>query len=685
MITNEEKNKYVRVGDFTVEEILAEYGRAFSESEQAKAEYEEENVSIFRDDPPEDEDIFSAEPVSRETEQDSYADADIDYAEAQADMESREGIRHESAGKPRPGFRDSVINPVIRLLALAVMKIKESRISLGAAPAEEAEDLGRELTPDRAVKFYENYLPSLSFRTKLSFLFTLILVYISYGLPMFSAMNEPKVSAAVCLVLLICVMLCGIDIITAGILSIARRRPNINSLVALSCLLSMADALLTAVVGGDTGLPFCGASALTLSFSLVGSVLNSRADRLVFKIAAGSHDPYILSADNPVRGSGITLLKSRRELKDFVRRTEEAGPDEYTYGAMALWLILASLILSLIAAAATKSFGSFLHIFSGVFTAAAPVTVLLAYPLPFFISTRLLLRERAAIAGWSGAYDIGKSRTLIITDRDLFPEGTVTIEKVRMLDGASAEKVISLVCSVMTASGCAMTDAFSELLVRGGGTMLPVTDFSCHEGGGFTAAVDGEQVICGSAGFMQLMGIRLPEGIAPRYSVFAAVSGVVSAIFEMGYTPTKPVRDSLISLLRSNRDPVFAVRDFNINPRMLSLKFDIPTDGFDFPSFADRFEISSAEPGDGSKPAAVMSRDGLDSLAATAELGRRLFTVVRLNVLLSVLSTVFGIAFMFLMFLRGNYLSASVSAVITYMFAWFLPQLALCFALKEKK
>ena len=37
----------------------------------------------------------------------------------------------------------------------------------------------------------------------------------------------------------------------------------------------------------------------------------------------------------------------------------------------------------------------------------------------------------------------------------------------------------------------------------------------------------------------------------------------------------------------------------------------MPTDGFDFPSFAKRYEISSAARSGGSKIAAVVSRDGL--------------------------------------------------------------------------
>ena len=56
---------------------------------------------------------------------------------------------------------------------------------------------------------------------------------------------------------------------------------------------------------------------------------------------------------------------------------------------------------------------------------------------------------------------------------------------------------------------------------------------------------------------------------------------------------SRPVNDTLVELVRSSRHPVFAVRDFNINPEMLHNTFDISTDGYDFPPYADRLELST--------------------------------------------------------------------------------------------
>ena len=43
---------------------------------------------------------------------------------------------------------------------------------------------------------------------------------------------------------------------------------------------------------------------------------------------------------------------------------------------------------------------------------------------------------------------------------------------------------------------------------------------------------------------------------------------------------------------------------------MLAKTFDIATDGYDFPPYVERFKISAAAPGEDSKIAAVVCREG---------------------------------------------------------------------------
>ena len=576
-------------------------------------------------------------------------------------------------------FSELVVTPFISALALIVLKVQQSKLPLSFS-ADDDEELGEELPPEKASRFYESFIGGLHIRVRIAFVLSLVLTYISFGLPVMGAMNAMAVKSAVCLILLLAVMICGLDIMTSGLIAIAHRRPNANTLITLSALFCVIDGFLAACGVKGTKLPFCAIPALTISFSLLGSLLNCRSSRIVFNTVSSSRKPYTVTAETSVTGDGVTILKSRMNTKGFVRRTEEAGPDETVYGVMAPYLVAAALVLSLISAAVSKSFAQFAHILSGIFVFAAPFTILLTYPLANFVSAKSLIKSGSAIAGWSGIYDIGKCRHMIITDFDLFPKGSVTISQTRIFAGMKPEKVVSLAGSIIAASGSALSPAFAELMQQGKGSLLRVENFRCHEGGGLIAMVDGVEVYCGSASFMHLMGVHLPDMFKIKNCVYVSEGDTICGMFQMEYAPVDSVRDALYMLMRSDRHPIFAVRDFNITPQLLSVKYDIPTDGFDFPPFAQRYEISGAEPSESSKPAALVSREGLGAFVHLAEHGKSLYTRVRISVMLSAMSTVIGMMVMFIFSLTGQ---MTVIAALTFLLAWLIPVLIIGFCFSE--
>lgn len=576
-------------------------------------------------------------------------------------------------------FSELVVTPFISALALVALKVQQSKLPLSFS-ADDDEELGEELPPEKASRFYESFIGGLHIRVRIAFVLSLVLTYISFGLPVMGAMNAMAVKSAVCLILLLAVMICGLDIMTSGLIAISHRRPNANTLITLSALFCVIDGFLAACGVKGTKLPFCAIPALTISFSLLGSLLNCRSSRIVFNTVSSSRKPYTVTAETSVTGDGVTILKSRMTTKGFVRRTEEAGPDETVYGVMAPYLIVIALLLSLISAAVSKSFAQFAHILSGIFVCAAPLAILLTYPLANFVSAKTLIKSGSAIAGWSGIYDIGKCRHMIITDFDLFPKGSVTISQTRIFAGMKPEKVVSLAGSMIAASGSALSPAFAELMKQGKGSLLRVENFRCHEGGGLIAMVDGVEVYCGSASFMHLMGVHLPDMFKIKNCVYVSEGDTICGMFQMEYTPVDSVRDALYMLMRSDRHPVFAVRDFNITPQLLSVKYDIPTDGFDFPSFAQRYEISGAEPSEASKPAALVSREGLGAFVHLAEHAKGLYTRVRVSVMLSVMSTVIGMIVMFILSLTGQ---MTVTTALSFLLVWLVPVLVIGFCFSE--
>lgn len=617
-----------------------------------------------------EQELYEGSGINEDTGDKYAADADYTVIEPEAP-------KKEKARKEPKSFRESVAVPVISALAFIAMKIKQSQVTLGET-SYESENLGEEMQPDKAARFYGKHIAGLRLRTRIAFVLCVLMAYISYGLPVPGALADVGVKSAVCLIMMISVMFCGLDIITTGIMSIVRFKLHASALIVVSCLLCMIDAFLSAASVSEKVVPFCVIPALTIAFTLLGSVMNARSNKIILNTAAASKHPYVVTAESELSGGDITLVKGRKPIDGIVRRTEEDGPDESVFGVLTPYFVVAALVLSIIAAVISKSFSSFAHILSGIFVCAAPIAMLLTFPLPFFISIKSLIRSGSTIAGWSGLYDIGKAKHLIVTDGDLFPKGCVKISRTRVFAGMEPERIISFAGSIISASGSAMVHPFAELMRKAGGGLMPVEAFSVHESGGLTAMIDGEDVYCGNAAFMRLMGVILPEKYVLNNGVYIAVAGVICGVFEMEYITSDAVKSALEELVGSDRHAIFAVRDFNITPSMLSVKFDMPTDGFDFPPYSERYAISGAEPSEASKPAALISREGLSALVSLADHGKMLFSRIRLSVMLSVVSAVIGMLVMFILSLSAL---PSVVTALSYLLAWLLITVILGFSI----
>ena len=424
-------------------------------------------------------------------------------------------------------------------------------------------------------------------------------------------------------------------------------------------------------------------SAFSVACCLWSALNTCRGFKYTFRTLAVDKDPYTVSADSEVVKDSITVLKSKRDTAGFIHRSEEAGPADTIYAGLAPYLIAASVILGLLATILCGNYANILHVFAAVTAPCAPFAALVAFAVPFRTAARKLAQTGSAIAGWNGASDIGRSKHLIVTDKDLFTARNISIEDIRILDGAFPDKVISYTGSVIVASGSCLASVFTDLMQRNNCALMPVDSFTCNESGGLTALVNGEEVLVGSSAFMNLKGVHLPQQLNVKTAVFASINGLFVASFKITYVPVQSVQNALFGLLRTRIAPIFAVRDFNITPLMLSQKFKMSTDGFDFPAYSKRYAMSAAEPSDYTQTAGIVARDGLGPLVGVAGTGRQLFQAVRICVILALLCTVVGVILMFALCAIGAFDSATVGNLFVYMGLWLVPVILLNFGLKR--
>ena len=552
--------------------------------------------------------------------------------------------------------------------------------STASAEADE-EDLGPEVSPAEGMKHYSTFIPFLRLRFRIGLVLLAIMTWITLGLPVSGALRSAPVAAAMVLGLQFCVMLLCLDVVTNAILNVTRLRFGADFAAVFACLLTGVDALTVAMGAGSAHMPLCLISSLALMGVLLSSLLSARALRKTLRVPAIGKLKAAVTGEEGLTGGDLTLIKSARSVKGFVRRTEEMPPDEWLFLRLSPVMLILVLLLGLVVCAIKKDFGSILYVWSALLCPAIPVAALLCFALPFFLGSNRNFRFAAAIAGWSGLCDIGKSRNLIVTDRDLFPEGTIKMGLMRILAESRPEQILTYAGSMVAASGIGFGSCFAEEMEHCGCSMRQVENFEFLPGGGLRGIIDSQVVLCGSTELMRLMNVWVPDELVTRTSVLLAVDGILQGIFNLEYSPRDSVRAALVALIRSTRHPIFAIRDFNVTPAMLRECFDLSTDGYDFPPYVDRFALSEASPDPNSKIAAVLCREGLESMIQMADTGRGMYTAVRLNLFLTILGVLLGVLFVFTRLLGAGVMGPGGLLVLALVCA--LPVFLLSFVMQK--
>lgn len=567
-------------------------------------------------------------------------------------------------------------------VTLAAIKVKQM-LDLSMNSSQEEEYLGEEMDAEEASNYYKNQAQSMVFRLRVAAFFSLVLVWISCGFPIFGALSQSSsVRALVCIILEITVIMCCLDIFTSGMMGLVRGRMSLWSLLSLSAIMSLLDALVCVGLGtAVVGTPFCAVTAVSFTFSLYGAYKTAVAYHCAMRTLVDAENlsdiSVMISTPEEMKTgdevSGTYLMRGENGAAGFIRSCEQADPMESFYSYFAPILIIVALLFSIVA---TIVSGEFTNLFRclAIFTSlTAPVAAFLAFPLAYSKEVLSGRKLAYAIAGWAGTQEIGKNKNLIVKDEDLFPKNTISIDQLKYVNGGSKDKLITSACTLLVAAGGNMATASAEFMSKHGYELQMLEDFDCHEGGGVSAMVNGEKVVCASATYMQMIGVHLPAQLQTKDTIFVTIDGAFAGLITFKYSVISKVQEGLFNITNSKQRPIFAVRDFNVTPQSLKHKFKLATSDLDFPSYNTRFELSEAIDETDSVITAVMGRAGLDTMILVAGRGRNLYLSVCLASIMAVLCTIIGLIWSLYTIISSGLNILTVSFILKFMLIWLVP------------
>ena len=536
-----------------------------------------------------------------------------------------------------------------------------------------------DLPPQQLFRRYSKGLKLLRLRATLVFLLCLPMLYLTLapyaGLPIPGVLGQSYSLQLLALTILLGItMLLGIDVWLRGLFRIFMLRMGMDSLMSLSCVAALADALTVERLGGREGaMPYCAAAALALGFAMAGTYLKRRGQRIACRTAASAGEPYLVTLDEGLWNGRDTYVKWSGAPLGFGRQIQADDGADRVFHVTAPLLLICCLLFSLMSSVGRGRPEELLWCLSATLSASASFSGMLCYAVPWNRLSQRLAKSGAALAGWDGVTGTGGRCGVLLTDADLFPPGTISLNGIKVFGDFPVEKVVGVTATLIRESGSGLDKVFHDLLRTQGAIYRRCSDFCCYEGGGLSAAVRNEVVLVGSASFMHLMEVTLPQGLNVKNAVFCAIDGELAGIFALNYKLHPSVEPALNAIIRNRLFPVLATRDFNIIPAMLRQRFKLPADKLEFPPVERRVELSAEEQEHCPILSAVLCRQGVGPYAEVVVGAGRLRRAVRSCAVLASLGAFIGVLLAFYITFMQSYASLSPTNLLVFLFMWLVP------------
>ena len=494
------------------------------------------------------------------------------------------------------------------------------------------------------------------------------------GLSWLPPLDQPELQCWIAVGLLGTGALLSLDVLLTGLGRAFLLRFGMDTLSALACGFTLADGVQLAL--GETSpdrLPYSLVCLAGLFCLLHGTYHKRCAQRLSCRTAASSATPYRVTLDPGLWSEQDTYVKWSGSQEEFGSKIQADDGAQRVFRRICPLLFLGDIAFAMLVSVGGEHPERLVWALSALFTATAAFGGALAYGRAFHKAARRLTPSGAALAGWPGMAASRKGSCVLLTDGDLFPPGYVELNGFKVMGDYSAERVVAYTATLIRDSGSGLAKLFHDQLRSMGGLLRRADQLVCHEGGGLSANIRGEQVLVGSAAFMKLMEVKLPQGLNVKSAVFCAIDGKLAGIFALSYSLPDAVFPALDALMLEKVEPVLATRDFNLIPSMLQQRFKLAADKMAFPPVERRRELSDPEAEHDGVLTALLCREGLMPFAEAIATAKRLRWAARLGAWLCCAGSVLGMLLCAYLTSLGAYTSLSPLNLLIYMLTWLAP------------
>ena len=527
----------------------------------------------------------------------------------------------------------------------------------------------------RASKIWRSRARAQARRSVIVAVCTLIAAYISCAadfslLPLPASMDyveHPSAVLTALVILQLVAMLAAYDVVSEGVQAALHLCPNFSTLVDLALLFNLIHGITRLIWEGEE-MPYTCVAMLALFAQMRVRVSNSGTRHYVYKVAAAAAQPFGVF----VRGSGgeAQLLKMPLDSAErFVRQTVEPDRNRRAEGMLTVLAVLIAAVLSVIVCVATGDAGRLSYVLAATVTGACQVSLLCAVSMGRRNAARHLAKGGTAVDGLRGAEKMASANAIVLTDEDLFPTGSVALERLELR--SRLNDATTLAYAAALAGDSSLGHLLAEEVRTRYGAPLVAHNVIRYADGGTGGTIGGLPVLLGGAAFVRSRGVAAEN--VPENSLVLAVDGYTAAILVIDYQVPAALFNAMQMLTERHIKILLHTRNHQVTPKLVERLYGLREGTVTVPELEQDRALQNPRPTGRDALAGILVRGGMVPLAdcvSTAKTQAKLSTSGAVLGMVAALIGMLLMAYLCYVFVPAD---ARPIRVLLYMGFWFIP------------
>lgn len=444
---------------------------------------------------------------------------------------------------------------------------------------------------------------------------TLLAIYIScagdFSLPLPASLDyvaNPGTVLGVLIGLQLVAMLFAYDLIWEGVQAAQHLTPNFSTLVDLALLLNLIHCAVRMAAEGEE-IPFVCIALMALFAQMRARCAFSGARHYAFKTAANAHQPMGLFYHDGKRPHVVKAPLN--DVRGFAQQTVQPDENWKQERILTVLAVVFAVVLSVIVSVSTGDAGRIWYVLAATVTGACQISLLGAAAMAQVHAARHMAKNGAAVAGRRGAHSIASADTVVLTDNDLFPAGTIALQKLELR--SNLNDATALAYAAALAGDSSLGHMLAEEVRTRYGAPLMAHHVVHYADGGIGGLVGGLEVLLGDADFMAQRGMIVRD--VPENGLVLALDHDVSAVMVIDYVVPVAQYTAMHELTERNLTILLHTRNQQVTPELVERLYALKKGTVILPELEQDRAMQSPRYTKDDALCGLLVRDGLVPLA----------------------------------------------------------------------